>query len=184
MAYDFTPIQLKLQKSLDHVRSDIAPLRTGRSSVQLLDPVRVEAYGTNMSLNEVASISAPDPQLLIVSPWDKSLLTAIEKAIASAGINLNPIVDGDIIRIVIAPLTEEKRKEYVKLLHQKIEAGRVMVRNIRTDGKKEIEQQEGTAGISEDDVKFELDQLEEEIKSTLSKLDSLAESKERELLQI
>jgi ribosome recycling factor len=176
--------QKKAAKTLDHVKQDIGQLRTGRSSVQMLDPVVVEAYGAPMKLVELASLSVPSPDLLVVSPWDKSLLSDIEKAIASAGLNFNPIVDGDIIRIVVAPLTEEKRKEYVKLLHQKIEAGRVMLRNIRSEVKRETEDMKGDAGISEDDIEQELDMLTEQFKEVNVTLDEISQSKERELLDL
>lgn len=176
--------QQKISKSYEHVLQDVRSLRTGRASVQLLDPVRVEAYGTQMSLVEVASVTAPDATLLVVSPWDKSLITSIEKAIASAGLNLNPVVDGQIIRIAVPALTQERRQEMVKLLHQKIESGRVTVRTIRTETKQEIEEQKGGAGVSEDDIKLELDELDKEVKLALTKLDELQAQKEKELLHV
>jgi len=176
--------QQKITKSYEHVLQDVRSLRTGRASVQLLDPVRVEAYGTQMSLVEVASVTAPDATLLVVSPWDKSLISFIEKAIASAGLNLNPVVDGQIIRIVVPALTQERRQEMVKLLHQKIESGRVTVRTIRTETKQEIEEQKGGAGVSEDDIELELDELDKEVKLALTKLDELQAQKEKELLHV
>ncbi len=176
--------QQKIIKSHEHVLQDVRSLRTGRASVQLLDPVRVDAYGTQMSLVEVASVTAPDATLLVVSPWDKSLISSIEKAIASAGLNLNPVVDGQIIRIAVPALTQERRQEMVKLLHQKIESGRVTVRTIRTETKQEIEEQKGGAGVSEDDIELELDELDKEVKLALAKLDELQAQKEKELLHV
>jgi ribosome recycling factor len=184
MSFDFSDFEAKAQKSIEHVRQDIGTLRTGRASVQLLDPVTVEAYGSRMRVSEVASVSAPDPSMIIISPWDKSILTAIAKGVQDADLNLNPIIDGEIIRIVIAPLTEETRKEMVKKLHQKIEAGRVMLRTIRTDAKQEIEAQEGTAGVSEDDIAFEIEQLEEQYKKYMHQLDEMATHKEKDLLTV
>lgn len=184
MPYSFTSVTQKLDKALEHVRRDIATLRTGRATTQMLDPVVVEAYGAKMKIHEVASVQAPDPSLLVVSPWDKSLLEAIEKAIASADLNLNPVVDGDVIRIAVAPLTEEKRKEMVKSLAKKIEAGRVMIRTLRTDAKKEIESQEGTDGVSEDDIAQDVDSLEELIKEYNAKLDDMYASKEKDLMTV
>lgn len=184
MAYDFSETRSKLTAALDHLTKDIASLRTGRASVQLLDPVMVEAYGTRMRLVEVANVSAPDPSLITVSPWDKGLLAPVEKAIASAGLNLNPVVDGQIIRIAIPPLTEETRREMVKKLHQKIESGRVMLRTIRTDAKQDIEGQEGDGGVSEDDITRDLEALEKLLKDFMEKLDALAAAKEKELLTI
>jgi len=184
MSEKLSDFQSKAEKTLAHVRQDIGQLRTGRSSTSMLDSVIVEAYGTKMKLNELASLSAPDPGLLIVSPWDKSLLPSIEKAIASANLNLNPVVDGDIIRIVVAPLTEERRQEYVKQLHQKIETGRVMMRNIRADIRKDIEALKGEAGVSEDDIESDMESLDEEFKRVNLQLDQMAEVKEKELLAI
>ena len=176
--------EIKAQKTLAHVKQDVGQLRTGRSSTSMLDPVLVDAYGAKMKLNELASLSAPDAGLLIVSPWDKSLLPSIEKAIASANLNLNPVVDGEIIRIVVAPLTEERRLEYVKQLHQKIEAGRVMMRNIRSEVRREIEDLKGEAGISEDDIDSDLENLEAEFKKVNQELDLIAKTKEQELLDL
>ena len=115
-----TFISTTLTKAFEHVQQEVRTLRTGRASADILDPVRVEAYGSSMRLVEVASVTAPDATLLVVSPWDKSLVGAVEKAIASAGLNLNPVVEGQIIRIAVPPLTQERRQEMVKLLHQKL----------------------------------------------------------------
>jgi ribosome recycling factor len=184
MAFDFATFHLKAQKALDHVQEDIGTLRTGRASVQLLDSVVVPVYGSGMKVSEVAQISAPEPTLLVVKPWDQSIKEQIEKAIASAGLNLNPVVDGDIIRIMVPPLTEERRKEMIKLLHQKIETGRVMLRSIRTDIKGEVEDQKGTANVSEDDIHREVEQLNKLIQEYMDKLDSMATQKEKELLTV
>lgn len=184
MAYDFLEFELKIDKAMQHVRQDIATLRTGKAAPQLLDSVVVEAYGTKLKVSETANVSAPDPTMLVVSPWDKSLLSAIEKSINIAGLNLNPVVDGDIIRIVIPPLTEERRKEMVKLLHQKIENGRVMIRTIRTDTKKEIEELKGEAGVSEDDIKADLELLEKKCKESMDQLDQLSQQKAADLMKV
>ncbi|HYD35418.1 MAG TPA: ribosome recycling factor [Vitreimonas sp.] len=184
MAFDFTQFQTQAQKALDHFKQELATLRTGRAHSQLLDSVRVDAYGTKMMINEVANVSVPDSNLLTVTPWDKSLLSAIEKAIASAGINLNPVVDGDMIRIVVPALTEERRKEMVKVLHQKAESVRVMLRSVRTDTKKDIEKQKGTSGVSEDDIKKEVETLEKKTKEFLDQVDQLVTVKEKDLLTV
>lgn len=184
MSYDFTQSTDRFTKALDHIAADIATLKTGRASVQMLDGVMVEAYGSYMKLVELASISAPDASLLIVSPWDKSILGAIEKAIATSELNLNPVVDKDIIRIAISPLTEEKRKEMVKRLHQKIESGKVLIRNVRTDIKKDIEDQEAAGGVSEDDVKQDLETLEKTVHTYVTRLEDMGTQKEKELLTL
>lgn len=184
MSYDFSDFTARNQKALEHSKQDIASLRTGRATAQMLDPVMVEAYGTHMKIMEVASVQAPDPTLLVVTPWDKSLLEAVEKGISKADLNLNPVVDGDLIRIAVPPLTEEKRREMVKTLQKKIEAAKVMLRTIRTDAKQEIENQEGAGGISEDDVARDLEELERRHKQYLDELDKLSQSKEKELMTV
>lgn len=184
MSFDFSSFKLRADKALQHVQDDIATLRTGRASVQLLDSVTVPAYGAYMKINEVAQVSAPEATLLVVKPWDKSLLESVEKAIAAAGLNLNPVVDGDLIRIAVPPLTEERRKEMIKLLSQKIESGRVMLRSIRTDVKDEIEKQKGTANVSEDDIHYEIESLNKQVQEYMDKLDTIAAQKEKELMTV
>lgn len=184
MSYNFSLFQQKAQKTLEHVKQDINTLRTGRATAQLLDPVMVEAYGTQMKLIEVASVQAQDASLLVVSPWDKSLLEPVAKAIASAGLNLNPVINGDIIRITIAPLTEEKRLEMVKLLQRKVEEGKVMLRNIRGEAKKDIEDMKGKEGVSEDDIKQDLEDLEEKFKTYNAELDEMEDAKQKELMTV
>jgi ribosome recycling factor len=184
MAYSFADFQQKIQKTLEYLREDLATLRTGRASVQLLDPVKVEAYGSLMKLNEVANVSVPDPSMIMISPWDKSLMSAIEKGIQIANLGLNPVVDGQIIRVSVPPLTEERRKEMVKLLSQKIENGRVLLRNIRTETKKEIEDLKGTAGVSEDMIKLDLQELEKKLKELMAQVDKMAADKTKDLMTI
>lgn len=182
--YNFSDVTQKFEKTIAHLQQELGSLRTGKATPSLLDSVLVDAYGSKMRVNELANVSAPDPNMLIVSPWDKSLLETLEKSIASASLNLNPIVDGDMIRIVVPALTEERRKEMVKVLHQKIEGGKVMLRNIRTDAKKEIEDQDGSEGVSEDDIKAEIEELDKMVKDYTVKLDELAKKKETDLMTV
>jgi len=182
--YNFSDVTQKFEKTIAHLQQELGSLRTGKATPSLLDSVLVDAYGTKMRVNELANVSAPDPNMLIVSPWDKSLLETLEKSIASASLNLNPVVDGDMIRIVVPALTEERRKEMVKVLHQKIEGGKVMLRNIRTDAKKEIEDQDGSEGVSEDDIKAEIEELDKMVKDYTMKLDELAKKKEADLMTV
>lgn len=184
MSFDFSEFTAKSQKAIDHIRQEIGMLRTGRASIDMLDTVTVEAYGSRMKLNEVASITSPDPTLLVVSPWDKSLIEAVERGIATAGLDLNPVVDGQIVRIPIAPLTEEKRKEMVKVLMRRLEDGKVLLRGIRSETKKEIEDQEGESGISEDMIAQDLETLEKKHKEFMEQVDQLGKVKEKELLTI
>ncbi len=174
----------KFEKTLNHARDEFATLRTGKASAQLLDSVTVEAYGSKMFLHEIASISTPDTQLLIIKPWDKSLLSNIEKAVQLAQLNLNPVVDGEIVRIAVPALTQERRQEMVKILQQKTEEAKVMLRNVRADLRRDIEKQKGEAGISEDDIKVEMEELDEVVREYVAQLEAMAKKKEIELLNI
>lgn len=184
MSFDFSQFTDKSQKAIEHLKQEVSALRTGRASVDMLDSITVEAYGTRMKLVEVGSVSAPDPTLLVISPWDRGLLEAIERAIATSHLEVNPVVDGQIVRIPIAPLTEERRKEMVKTLMRRLEEGKVMLRGIRTEFKKEIEELEGDSGVSEDDIAAELDELEKNHKVFMDLVDQIGKAKEKELLTI
>lgn len=184
MAFDFAGFQTQINKALDHLRSELGSLRTGRASVQLLDPVLVEAYGTKMKVSELANISVPESNLILISPWDKSLLAAIEKGIQISNLGLNPVVDKDIIRIVIPALTEERRQEMVKALHQRAEAGRAMLRTVRGDTRKDIEKTKGQEDVSEDDIAQDLQTLDKKIQEVMSLVDQLVADKEKELMKI
>lgn len=174
----------KFKQVLEQTQKEISHLRTGKASVQLLDEVAVEVYGSRMKVSEVATISVPDTSLLVITPWDKNILPDIEKAIVASQLNLSPVVDGEIVRVPVPSLTTERRQEMVKILHQKAELGRVMTRSVRTDVKKEVEAQKGEPGVSEDDIKYQLEELEEITKEFIEKIDQTVEKKEKELLTI
>lgn len=184
MLNDLSTYRPRFIKAIDYLKNEFAALRTGRASAQILDPIKVEAYGSQMSLTEVANISVPDPQLIVIKPWDKSLLSAIEKAIQTAQLNLNPIVDKELIRVPVPTLTTERRQEMVKILHQQAEEGRVMLRQIRADIRKDIEKQEGEVGVSEDDLKNSFSELDDLVKTYMAEIEELVEVKEKELLTI
>ena len=182
--FEFSAFTAKLDKVIDHAKRELSTLRTGQAKVSMLDPVRVEAYGSLMAVNEVANVSAPDSNMIVIEPWDTNLLDNIEKAIQKADLNLNPVVDGELIRITVPALTEERRKEMVKQLQQKIESAKVMMRNARTDTKNEIDSLKGQSGISEDDIHRNLDQLNQVMDEYTEKLEQLETNKEKELLSI
>lgn len=184
MLQDSTDFSKKAQSIITHVESELKKIRTGRANSSILDDVMVEAYGSFMKLIEVASVSAPDATLLVVSPWDKSIIGAVQKGINAGGLQVNPIIDGDIIRISIPPLTEEKRKEYVKQVHVKVEDGKVMLRTLRNEVKQDIESQKGDDGVSEDDISAEIELLDKAMQTANTTLDSIAEKKETELLTL
>src|SRR5204862_2630451 len=143
----------RMHGALEALRHDLGGLRTGRASTALLDPVHVEVYGTNMPLNQVATVSTPEARLLSVQVWDKSNVQPVEKAIRNAGLGINPIVDGQIIRLPIPALTEERRKELAKLAHQYAEKARIAVRNVRGDARDLLKTDEKKKDISEDEHK-------------------------------
>jgi len=184
MSFEFAQFEAKINKIFDHIKMELNSLRTGKANVQLLDSIRVEAYGSLMKLSEVASLSVPDHTLIMIKPWDRSLVGGIEKAIATAGINLSPVVDGEVVRVPVPALTQERREEMVKLLGQKIEAGKVMIRTARSETKQEIESAKGAVAVSEDDISRDLDNLEERVKTALGKVELISEQKKKELLTI
>lgn len=184
MSITSSDYQARFDTVTEHYAQDLSLIRTGRASAQMLDSVSVEAYGGRMRVAEVASVTVPDPTLIVISPWDKSLLSAIEKGIQVAGLNLNPIVDGQVIRLPVPSLTTERRQELVKLLQQKAESARVMVRTVRTEVKKEIEKQKGEPGVSEDHIEAELKELEDITKAMIEQVDAMTARKEKELMTI
>lgn len=182
--YDFSNFKQKLDQVLDHLTKDIGSLRTGKASAAMLDPVKVQAYGATMNINELAGISTPDANMIIIDPWDKNILSDIEKAIEKSDLNLHPVVDKQIIRITIPSLTEEKRQELVKQLQQKVESAKAMMRSARTDTKGEIEDQEGEAGISEDDIHRDIRELDKVMDEYEQKLEEIMDQKKQDLMAI
>lgn len=176
--------QEQTREILELTGDDLKGIKTGRAKPALIEDVKVKAYNTSMLLKELASISVPDPQQILISPWDKSLLDSIEKGLISAGLNLNPVVDGNIIRISIPPLTQETREEMVKLVQQKLESARAILRQSRNETKSKIEEKKGEAGVSEDDIHRDLEQLQNMTDEVMTQLDSLGETKEKELMNI
>jgi ribosome recycling factor len=179
-----TKLQNRLEQAIEVVKKDLTSVRTGRAKPSLVEDVKVEAYGTLMSIKELASISAPDTTLIVISPWDKGLVAAVSSGIQKSGLNIQPIVDGDTVKISIPALTQERREELVKLVHQKLEAAKVMIRQIRTEIKEEIEAQEGEAGISEDSIKMWLESMQKSIDLVMVKVDELGKDKEKELMTL
>ncbi len=181
MAYSFSAFDERLQSNISHTQGEIKKLRTGRATVSLLDDVFVEAYGSRMRVPEVAGVSAPDATLLVITPWDKSLLEAIEKGVQAADLNLHPVVAGEIVRIAVPALTQENREALVKKLHQAVEAGRISIRTARNETKKQIEDQKGSSGVSEDDIAADVDELETKVKKALENLEKVFQDKEKDL---
>ncbi|QDP18625.1 ribosome recycling factor [Sphingomonas xanthus] len=181
-AYDKNDIQRRMHGALESLKHDLAGLRTGRASTALLDPVQVEVYGANMPINQVATVSVPEPRLISVQVWDKGNLSSVEKAIRNAGLGINPIVDGQMIRLPIPDLTEERRKELAKLAGQYAEKARIAVRNVRRDGMDALKNDEKKKEISEDEHKRLDTEVQKMTDDTIKEIDATAHAKEQEIL--
>ncbi|MEA2056367.1 MAG: ribosome recycling factor [Patescibacteria group bacterium] len=182
--YNFSTFKNQLEDIIQHAKEDISSLRTGKATISMLDPVKVEVYDTMMAVNELANVSTPDANLIVIKPWDQNVIENIEQGIHRSNLNLNPVVDSDQIRIVIPPLTTERRQEMVKQLKQKIESAKVMIRNARINAKNEIDDMEGEAGVSEDDVHRDIAQLNKLVQELNTRLEAIEKDKEAELMAI
>ena len=175
-------VKKRMDTQMEHVRREFSGVRTGRASVTILDTVHVEAYGSHMPLNQVASLSIPEPTLIVAQPFDPSLLSAIEKAIRSSNLGLNPTSDGKIVRIPIPALTEERRKELSKLVHKYAEEGRNGVRQVRRDANEKLKKLLKDHKISEDDERRGLDEVQKITDQHITLIDELQKKKDAELL--
>ena len=180
--YDKADLERRMKGAVDSLRSDLNGLRTGRANTGLLDPITVEVYGSQMPLNQVATVSAPEPRMLSVQVWDKANVTPVEKAIRSAGLGLNPINDGNTIRLPIPDLTEERRKELAKLAHSYAEKARIAIRNVRRDGMDNLKADEAKKEISEDDRKRSETEVQKLTDELIKAADEVAAQKEQEIL--
>ena len=175
-------LKRRMHGAVEALKHDLGGLRTGRASVALVEPVHVEVYGSNMPLNQVATVSTPEPRMLSVQVWDRSNVSAVEKAIRNAGLGINPIVDGQVIRLPIPELTEERRKELAKLVGQYAEKARIAVRNVRRDGMEHLKADEKKHEISEDERKRLENEVQKLTDETIKEIDEAAAHKEKELL--
>ncbi len=177
----FQQLLARMEKTAGDFRDALAGIRTGRASVHLLDAVRVEYYGTEMPLNQVATVHAPDPQLITVQPFDASALPGIEKAIRAADLGLNPGNDGKLIRIPVPPLTAERRQDLVKVLHRVLEEHRTGLRNIRRDGNDAVKKIKAAKEISEDEERRAHDDIQKLTDAELAKLEQIAGAKQKDI---
>jgi ribosome recycling factor len=175
-------VKRRMDGAIDHLRRELAGLRSGRASVTLLDPVQVEAYGSLMPLNQVASLSIPEPTLIVAQPFDPSLMSAIERAIQKSNLGLNPASDGKVVRIPIPPLTEERRREMSKLVHRYAEEGRNAVRQVRRDANDRLKKLLKEHKISEDDERRALDEVQKITDQHVGLIDDMQKKKDGELL--
>ena len=183
-AYNKAELDRRMNGAVATLKTELSGLRTGRASAALLDPIKVDAYGSAMPVAQVATISTPEPRLLTVQVWDKSLVKAVDKAVRDAGIGLNPQVDGQLLRIPIPELNEERRKELVKLAHKYAEAGRISVRNVRRDGMESLKKAEKDHKIGQDEHHKLGDELQKLTDAHIRDIDLALQAKEQEVMQV
>jgi ribosome recycling factor len=177
-------VDSRMQKTVQILKREMESIRTGRATPALLDQVKVDAYGTAMPLNQLATISVPEARLLLVQPWDRSLVSVIQKAILKSDLGLNPMTDGDVIRLVIPPPTEERRKELVKVVRKRVEDAKVAVRNLRRDGLEELRKLEKDKQISRDDDARAQEKLQKLTDRFIAEVSEVGQHKETEVLEV
>ncbi len=180
--YDKSDIERRMKGAVESLKSDLAGLRTGRANTSLLDPVVVEVYGSMMPLNQVATVSAPEPRMLSVQVWDKANVTAVEKGIAKANLGLNPMIDGQNVRLPMPDLTQERRKDLAKLAGEYGEKGKIAIRNVRRDGMEALKDDEKKKEISEDDQKRGEGEVQKLTDQYVAECDAAVAKKEQEIL--
>ena len=183
-AFSLPALTERMQKSINSLRDELAGLRTGRASASLLEPVTVEAYGGRMPLNQVATVTVPEPRMLSVQVWDRTLAGAVEKAIRNSGLGLNPAAEGQVIRVPLPELNEERRRELTKVAHNYAEAARVAVRHIRRDGMDLLKKLEKDGDLSQDDSRKNGDLVQQATDAAVADIDKVLAVKEQEIMQV
>lgn len=181
---DIAELTPRMQGAVSVLRSELAGLRTGRASISLLEPIHVDAYGSAMPINQLATISVPEPRMLSVQVWDKSNLQAVDRAIREANLGLNPIVEGTLLRIPIPDLTAERRQELVKVAHKYAEQARVAVRHVRRDGLDHLKKEEKDGHMGQDEHHHLADQIQKMTDETIAEIDQILADKEAEIIQV
>lgn len=176
--------EARFKKAIDALKHDVSTVRTGRATPSLVENLEVEAYGVGTPLIQLAAISAPEPRMILIQPWDKSLIKGIEKAITNSDLGLAPNSDGNLIRLNLPALTEERRRDLVKLLHKKVEEGRVEIRTLRRHAHEEMKSKEKSSGVSTDDVKRAEAQLQKLTDRYILMSDEIGQAKEKEILEV
>jgi ribosome recycling factor len=182
MAYDKNDLERRMKGALETLKHDLTSLRTGRANASMLDPVTVEVYGAHMPLNQVATVTVPEPRMITVSVWDRSNVQAVEKAIRSSGLGLNPNTEGQTLRLPIPDMTQDRRKELAKNCSQYAEKARVAVRNVRRDGMEELKKAEKAKQMGEDEHKREADVVQKMTDKIIAEIDVASAAKEKEIL--
>lgn len=183
-ALDVSELKRRMQGATQAFRHELGGLRTGRASISLIEPVMVEAYGQQMPINQVATISVPESRMLSVQVWDKSMVASVDKAIRNANLGLSPTTEGQILRIRIPELNEQRRKEMVKIAHKYAEEARIAVRHVRRDGMDQIKRLEKEKAITEDDVERQHDQVQKATDQVIAEIDAALAAKEKEIMQV
>jgi ribosome recycling factor len=179
-----TEAEERMKKALEHVRHELGGIRTGKASPTLLDTVKVEAYGTHVPLQQVASVSAPEPRLLVIQPWDKGLIKNVCKGVNEAQLGLNPTDDGSVVRVPIPTLTEERRKDLVKLISKFAEEGRVAIRQVRHDANKDLKSQEDAGSLPADDAKRQTAEVQKMTDKYTGQIDEMLKKKTAEVMEV
>jgi len=183
-SFDLNDLKRRMQGSVSSLKHELGGLRTGRAAASMLEPVQVEAYGSHMPLNQVATVSVPEPRLLSVQVWDKSMVKAVEKAIVDSNLGLNPATEGQVLRLRIPELNEDRRKELVKVAHKYAEAAKVAVRHVRRDGLDVLKKLEKTHDVTEDDEKRLGSDVQKATDAMISEIDQLLAAKEKEIMTV
>ena len=178
------PLEARMERAVEAMERDFATVRTGRAATSLVERIQVEYYGTMTPLNQLASISVPEPHQIVIQPWDRGVLGAIDKAIQRSDIGLMPNVDGTVVRLIIPPLTEERRKDLAKVVHKRAEEARVEIRNQRRDGTEELRKQEKDGSIGADEARREQDRIEKLTHHWIEQVDRVAKAKEQEIMEV
>jgi ribosome recycling factor len=182
--HDINELKRRMQGAIQSLKQELGGLRTGRASASLLDPIQVEAYGSHMPLNQLATVSVPEPRLISVQVWDRSMVHAVEKAIAASQLGLTPSTEGQVLRLRIPELNEDRRRELVKVAHKYVEAAKVAVRHVRRDGLDVLKKLLKDHQMSEDDEKRSADQIQKLTDETVSEIDKMLAGKEKEILTV
>jgi ribosome recycling factor len=177
-------VEHKMARAIDAMQRDFQGVRTGRASTSLVERIHVDYYGTETPLNQLAGLSVPEPHQIVIQPWDRSVLGAIEKAIIKSDIGLMPTVDGTVVRLNIPPLTEERRRDLVRVVHKRMEEARVEIRNLRRDAADSLKKEERDGGIGADEGRRQLDALQKTTDRFIAEVDRLGEVKEQEVLEV
>lgn len=182
--FDINDLKRRMDGAITSFQGDLGGLRTGRASASLLDPITVEAYGTQTPITQVANVTVPEPRMLAVNVWDKSMVGAVERAIRDSSLGLNPMTDGNTVRVPLPELNEERRKELVKVAHQYAENARIAVRHVRRDGMETLKKMEKDGDLGQDEQRAQADTVQKQTDDYIAQIDKMLTTKEQEILQV